>query len=112
MSCQTKYTLLSEWSLSDYRVIHFVKDEDSIVIVKKNLVSTKKIENNIEEIISGKIGKKISHVTADGKIYWFCYKTESQNGMVKGGEWLPRIGEETIYTYRSLPILVEKFPEN
>ena len=112
MYCQTKYKLIAESSLGEYRILNFVKNLDTLVIVKKDLVSTKKIENSIEEIVGGKIGSKISRLKVNGKIYWFFYKMKTQTGkLINVGEFSPGTAEETIYTYRSLPIFVEKFPQ-
>ena len=109
--CQTKYKLISELSLGEYRILNFVKNQDTLVIVKKDIVSTKKIQNNIEEIVGGKIGTKISQLKVNGKIYWFYYKMDSQKGLIDVGEFSPGTAGKKIYTYRSFPIFVEKFTE-
>jgi hypothetical protein len=81
------------------------------VIITKNRITTKKIEENIEEIVGGKIGKKISKLKVDNNIYWFYYKIKSQIGLINSGDFPPGKEKETIYTYRSFPILVENFTE-
>jgi len=106
--CQTKFRLFAENNVGDYKLLHFVKDYDSLVIITKNRVSTDKIENNIEEIIAGKNGNKISQLKTNGQTYWFYYKMKSQNGLlINSGEFEPGKAKETIYTYRSFPILIE-----
>ena len=76
--CQTKFRLFAENNVGDYKLLHFVKDHDSLVIITKNRVSTDKIENNIEEIVSGKNGNKISQLKTNGQTYWFYYKIKFQ----------------------------------
>lgn len=112
MYSQTKFKVFAESSLGNYKLLHFVKDQDSLVIVTKNRVSTNKIENNIEAIVAGKIGEKISQLKTNRQTFWFYYKMKSQNGLlINAGEFQPGKAKETIYTYRSFPILVEKFSE-
>lgn len=109
MVCQTKFKLFAEKNLGNYKLLHFSKDQDSIVIISEKLISTKKIENNVAEIVAGKIGKKTSHLNIDGQIYWFYYKMKSQKGLINSGEFKPGEAKKTIYTYRSLPFYIEKF---
>ena len=108
--CQTKFKLFAENSLGNYKLLHFVKDQDSIVIITKNIVLTNKIENKIEEIVTGKIGKKISKLKTNGRTFWFYYKMKSQIGLINSGGFPPGKAKETIYTYRNFPIFIEKFP--
>lgn len=108
--CQTKFKLFAENSLGNYKLLHFVKDQDSLVIIAKNVISTNKIENNIEEIVAGKVGKKVSKLKTNGQTFWFYYKIKSQIGLINSGEFPPGKEKETIYTYKSFPILIEKFP--
>ena len=112
MYCQTKFKLFAENSLGEYKLLHFVKDQDSLVIITKNVISTSKIEDKIEEIFAGKIGKKTSKLKTNRQTFWFYYKMKSQIGFIKSAELPPGKAKEMIYTYRSFPILIDKFPEN
>ncbi len=110
MYCQSKYRIFSENRLGNYKLLYFVKDSDSILIIAKNKILTNKIENNIEKIVSGKIGNKISNLKADGQTFWFYYKMNSQYGLINSGDFSPGEVKKSIYTYRSFPIFIEKFP--
>ncbi len=59
MFCQTKFKLFAEKNLGNYKLLHFSKDQDSIVIISEKLISTKKIENNVAEILQEKSEKKL-----------------------------------------------------
>jgi hypothetical protein len=109
MYCQLKCKLIDEMRMGEYRILKFVKEQDTLVIIKKDIVSTKKIQNRIEEIVGGKFGTKISRLKVNEKIIWFYFKTETKTGLINTGEFSPRNAEETIYTYRSFPILLESF---
>lgn len=111
MFCQTKFKLFAENGLGNYKLLHFVKDQDSLVIIIKNVISTNEIENKIEEILARKIGKKVSKLKTNGRTFWFNYKMKSQIGLIDSSVFPPGNNNETIYTYRSFPILIEKFPE-
>lgn len=105
---QNKYTIFASEKLGKYDLLHFARDTDSVVIIKKSKISNRKIENNIDDILRNKIDGKISKLTIAGKEYQFYYKMKSQYGLINSGTFPPGKSENSIYTYKDFPILIRK----
>lgn len=105
---QSKFTIFSSEKLGKYDILHFIRDKDSVVIIKKSSLSNSKVENNIDDILLNKIGEKISKLTVSGKDYWFYFKIKSQHGLINSGAFASGKSKNLIYTYKNFPVLINQ----
>ena len=103
---QNTYTVFLNDKLGKYDILHFVKETDSVVVIKKNSISNIDIENRIDDILKNKIGEKITKLKTGRKEYWFYFKLKSSYGLINSGTFSPNKNRHVIYTYKDFPILV------